>query len=143
MTAENMKRFADNPARGTWEPLKEAYDDFAETREPPRVGMCSKRYVVNPITPVGMNPEAACPAQIGKRLAPLSPKKAKTLAKTDPGFQAPGQKLKFAEKSSSITDFFTSTFGFGATTPASTPPSKPRAAQNDAALGALQPLLNQ
>ena len=103
MTAENMKRFADNPARDTWGPLKEAYDDFSETREPPRIGMCGKHYVVNPITPVGMNPEAACPVQIGKRLAPMSPRKAKKLAKADPDFVAPGQKLKFAQKSSSFT----------------------------------------
>ena len=47
MTAENMKRHADNPARDSWEPLQEAYADFATSREPPRVGMCGKHYVVN------------------------------------------------------------------------------------------------
>lgn len=141
MTDENMKRFANNPARDTWGPLKEAYDDFSETREPPRIGMCGKHYVINPITPVGMNPEAACPVQIGKRLAPMSPRKAKKLAKADPDFVAPGQKLKFAQKSSSFTDFLSSAL-FGSSTPQPAAATTSRAApQSDAALGSVQPLL--
>jgi len=143
MTAENMKRYADNPARGTWGPLKEAYDDFSETREPPKIGMCGKRYVVNSLTPVGMNPEAACPVLIGKRLAPLSPRKAKKLAKADPDFLAPGQKLKFAQKSSDISDFISSTlFGPASPQPAAAATNRP-APQSDAALGSMQPLLQR
>jgi hypothetical protein len=143
MTAENIRRHADNPARNTWGPLKEAYADFSESREPPTIGMCSKRYVVNAITPVGNNPEAPCPELVGKRLAPLSPRKAKKLAKADPGFVAPGQKLKAAEKNSSFSTFFaTAIFGSGSNSsqPAST--SRPKSAQNDAALGAVRPMLN-
>jgi hypothetical protein len=138
-----MKRYADNPARGTWGPLKEAYDDFSETREPPKIGMCGKRYVVNSLTPVGMNPEAACPVLIGKRLAPLSPRKAKKLAKADPDFLAPGQKLKFAQKSSDISDFFSSTlFGPASPQPPAAATNRP-APQSDAALGSMQPLLQR
>jgi murein L,D-transpeptidase YafK len=148
MTAENMKRFAGNPAHDTWGPLKQAYDDFAETRVPPKIGMCGKRYIVNSIAPVGMDPLAACPAMIGKRLAPLSPRKAKKLARTDPDFVAPGQKRKFEPKSAGFSDYLTSML-FGSSTPqqqpvaASASESKRPNPEKDAALGALRPILNQ
>ncbi|ADJ25173.1 ErfK/YbiS/YcfS/YnhG family protein [Hyphomicrobium denitrificans ATCC 51888] len=138
MTASNIKRHADNPARTTWAPLKQAYDDFAETREPPKVGMCSKRYVVNSLTPVGMDPNAACPTLIGKRLAPLSPRMSKRLAKNDPSLEAQGKKLKSAEASSGIGGFFTS-LSWGSTTATVSRPSRQ---SSDASLGAVQPLLN-
>lgn len=138
MTASNIKRHADNPARTTWAPLKQAYDDFAETREPPKVGMCSKRYVVNSLTPVGMDPNAACPTLIGKRLAPLSPRMSKRLAKNDPSLEAQGKKLKSAEASSGIGGFFTS-LSWGSTTATV---SRPPRQSSDASLGAVQPLLN-
>jgi murein L,D-transpeptidase YafK len=154
MTAANMAKHAGDTARDTWEPLKEAYDDFSESREPPKVGMCGKHYVVNSITPVGTDPTAACPALIGKRLAPLSPRMSKRLAKNDPDFVAPGQKLKFADKGSSFTDFLTSTFWGSNTspsvsadaTPAPEAQSKPKKAvdpASDAAIGAVRPLLSQ
>jgi murein L,D-transpeptidase YafK len=101
MTVANMKRHADNPARDTWQPLKEAYDDFTRTREPPEIGMCGKRYVVNALASVGDDPNAVCPALVGKRIAPLSPRIKKRLAKADPGLEGKGQKLKGVEVSSS------------------------------------------
>lgn len=83
MTASNMARHAAHPAFATWEPLKEAYDDFDRSRLVPRVAMCDKRYVVNPIFPVdAATPEtaaAACPAPPGKLIAPVSRKLAKKL----------------------------------------------------------------
>jgi murein L,D-transpeptidase YafK len=139
MTAANIKRHADNPARDTWAPLKQAYDDFAETREPPKVGMCSKRYVVNSLTPVGMDPLAACPALIGKRLAPLSPRMSKRLAKNDPSLEAQGKKRKMAQESSSFGGFFTS-LSWGSTTATV---SRPARQSSDASLGAVQPLLSR
>ncbi len=79
MTAANLKAHAGDAASPTWQPLKEAYDDFAVTREPPRIALCGQRYIVNPLTPVGIKADAACPVQIGKLMAPLSPKQSKKL----------------------------------------------------------------
>ncbi|MEZ5898685.1 MAG: murein L,D-transpeptidase family protein [Hyphomicrobiaceae bacterium] len=83
MTSANLARHTDSPAYKTWAPLQEAYDDFDKSRLVPRVAMCDKRYVVNPIFPVeGATPDsaaAACPAAPGKLIAPVSPRLAKKL----------------------------------------------------------------
>jgi len=140
MTAANMKRHADNPARETWEPLKEAYDDFARTRQPPEIGMCGKRYVVNPLTPVGDDPDAACPVLIGKRLAPISPRVRKRLVNADPDLEAKGQKLKGVVVSSSGWDAFVS--GSWTSTPARPAPrTQSIATSSDTELGALQSIV--
>jgi murein L,D-transpeptidase YafK len=139
MTAANVKRFADNPARDTWGPLKEAYDDFTRTREPPEIGMCGKRYVVNSLTPVGDDPNAACPALIGKLLAPLSRRTAKRLVKNDPDLEAQGQKLKGAEANSGWSTFLSDTmFASGSDSSSSSTRDRPTAMSSDAALGALR-----
>ncbi|MBS0234428.1 MAG: murein L,D-transpeptidase [Proteobacteria bacterium] len=140
MTAANVKRHADNPARETWGPLKEAYDDFARTRQPPEIGMCGKRYVVNPLTSVGDDPNAACPVLIGKRLAPISPRVRKRLVNADPDLEAQGQKLKGVIVSSSGWDAFVS--GSWTSTPARpTPRTQSIATSSDTALGALQSIV--
>lgn len=97
MTADNLKRHADHTAKATWAPLKEAYDDFARTQEPPRIGVCGSRYVVNPVAPIGMAAKDACPTRIGKLLAPLSPKKAKKLAFANTPLFADGPKTRSIE----------------------------------------------
>lgn len=96
MTGKAMARHAEHPAKATWAPLKEAYDDFAETRQPPRVGMCSKRYVVNPLADVGSDPNVSCPSQVGKLLAPVSTRKARVLAKAITTLRAKGVKQRTA-----------------------------------------------
>lgn len=144
MSAENMKRHTDNPARDTWKPLKEAYDDFARTREPPKIGMCGKRYVVNSLTPVGNDPNAACPTLIGKRIAPLSSRSAKRLVKADPKLQADGPKLKSAEANTGWNSVVSGTmFAWGSDPASPSPRSKPHQNSGDAALGAVQPILNR
>lgn len=144
MSAENMKRHSGNPARDTWRPLKEAYDDFAHSREPPKIGMCGRRYVVNSLTPVGNDPNAPCPVLIGKRIAPLSPRSAKRLVKADPKLEAQGPKLKSAPPATGWASFVSgSMFSWGSsttTTVASAPRAKPSQNESDAALGAIQPL---
>jgi murein L,D-transpeptidase YafK len=141
MTAENMKRHTDNPARDTWGPLKEAYDDFTRTREPPKIGMCGKRYVVNSLTPVGDDPDAACPVFVGKLLAPLSRRTAKRLVKNDPDLEAQGQKMKGVTEASSGWDSFLTGTVFASSADQSTAPARPKssATSNDTTLGALQP----
>jgi murein L,D-transpeptidase YafK len=141
MTAANLQRHADNPARDTWGPLKAAYDDFTRTREPPEIGMCGKRYVVDALTPVGEDPEAACPVLIGKRLAPLSPRFKKRLAKADPDLEGTGQKLKGILVSSSGWDTYL--FGAAAAQPPATAPARKQSlsTSSDASLGAFQAIV--
>lgn len=145
MTKQNMARHADNTARSTWGPLKEAFDDFGRTREPPKIGMCSKRYVVNPVVPVGLTPEADCPALMGKRIAPMSPRMAMKLGAGDPSLAADGQKMKNAQQASSWGNLFGGSL-FSSSTSAPAPSTAktargPGDRQADADMGALQPLL--
>lgn len=96
MTDANMTRHIGHAAFASWQPLKDAYDDFARSNEPPRIGMCGKRYVVNPIVPLTGGPAAACPALVGKLVSPVSPLKAKKLAKVNTPIVAEGTKTRTA-----------------------------------------------
>lgn len=97
MTAANMKRHAAHPGRASWAPLKQAFDDFARTQIPPSVGVCDRRYVVNPIAPIDGAADDACPARIGKLLAPLPPRLRKRLAASKQGLVAAGPKMRGRE----------------------------------------------
>jgi murein L,D-transpeptidase YafK len=137
MTATNMTAHASHAARDSWQPLKEAYDDFAKTHEPPRVGLCGKRYVVNPLAQLNDDPLAACPARIGKLLAPVSPRKAKKLAAANTPLVAEGLKTRDADGTVS----WSPAYMLGAS-PASPNPetADKKPASNDAGLGAMTPL---
>ena len=86
MADKTMLAHNDHPAWATWLPLKEAYDDFQKSRLPPRVAICSKHYVVNPISNPNLsleaNATAACATNPGKLLAPVSRRLAKKLTST-------------------------------------------------------------
>lgn len=84
MEPSAVKAHADHAAFATWKPLREAYDDFAKSRLVPRVAVCEKRYVVNPVfDPASVGAaSAACPAAPGKLLAPVSRRLAKKLVTT-------------------------------------------------------------
>lgn len=97
MTDDNMRRHAGHAAAASWGPLKEAYDDFARTQEPPRVGVCGSRYVINPLTAIDGGAKDACPSRVGKLLAPLSPKKARKLAFLSAPLFADGPKTRSIE----------------------------------------------
>jgi len=67
MTAANMARYAGDPNMPFWRVLKQGYDFFEVTHQPPQVDVCEKRYVFNargadnkPLSPL-----AACPAAGG------------------------------------------------------------------------------
>lgn len=94
MTDENMTRHTGHEAFSTWAPLKDAYDDFALSQEPPRIAMCGTHYVVNAVTPMSAGPAAACPARIGKLVSPISPRKAKKLALVNTPLVAEGPKTR-------------------------------------------------
>ncbi len=64
MTEERMAAFAWHPWAEFWLDLKPAYDLFEETRIPPQIGVCNKRYAVKRGNAAANAPQlqAACPA---------------------------------------------------------------------------------
>jgi murein L,D-transpeptidase YafK len=48
MTDENMARHRGHRWSAFWQTLKEGYDYFEVARQPPKIAVCERRYVVNP-----------------------------------------------------------------------------------------------
>ncbi len=72
MTAERLAAFGWHPWAEFWRDLKPAYDLFEETRIPPQIGVCNKRYAVHSgNAAAGSVPElqSACPPTKGNRHA--------------------------------------------------------------------------
>lgn len=61
MTAENLAVHRDDPNMSFWMTLKDGNDHFELTREEPRVGACSSRYVFNAANVDGIDPLEDCP----------------------------------------------------------------------------------
>lgn len=140
MTDTALARHAGHPAEASWAPLKEAYDDFAKSRLVPRVAMCEKRYVVNPIFDVEpATPKSAaaqCPANPYKLVAPVSRKLAKKLV-TKP-LVAVGIKLRTPENIAGWTASGARSAAEGAKAAAS-PPARLSNADN----GGIRPFRSQ
>jgi murein L,D-transpeptidase YafK len=67
MTDEAMKANASSQWIAFWTNLKEGYDAFDQTRVPPRVGVCDKRYSFQadgPLEVAGQSPLAVCGATV-------------------------------------------------------------------------------
>jgi murein L,D-transpeptidase YafK len=64
MTATNMARHSTDPNFAFWKNLKQGYDLFESTRQPPQVGYCGKGYAFAPAGTADMpsDPLAACEA---------------------------------------------------------------------------------
>jgi hypothetical protein len=64
MTKTNMEKYKDDKWFGFWQNLKEGYDYFEVTRQPPKVDVCEKRYLINASFVGGGRPDpvSACPA---------------------------------------------------------------------------------
>jgi murein L,D-transpeptidase YafK len=64
MTTANMAKHKGEQWAGFWQNLKEGYDYFEITRQPPKVDVCDKRYLINASFVGGArpNPVGACPA---------------------------------------------------------------------------------
>jgi murein L,D-transpeptidase YafK len=95
MTGANMARYANHPAYGFWKTLKEGYDYFELTRQPPAVAVCDRRYVVN-VAFTGrdasrLNPEAACPTFQRLKADPFKPRPGEQFA--EQRIVVPGPKL--------------------------------------------------
>jgi murein L,D-transpeptidase YafK len=93
MTDANMARHRDHPAYAFWKTLKQGYDYFELTRQPPVVGVCNKNYVVN----VGladaarMKPDGACPILHRPKPSPFTPLPGQQLAEQH--IVVPGPKM--------------------------------------------------
>ena len=63
MTPENMARYRNDPNIPFWTMLKEGYDHFELTGQPPKVNVCENRYVFNSTPADGRSfiPSAQCP----------------------------------------------------------------------------------
>jgi murein L,D-transpeptidase YafK len=61
MTAQNLARHAGDPNMPFWQMLKAGSDAFLVTEQPPRVAVCDRRYVFNPLVGGDLDPSAPCP----------------------------------------------------------------------------------
>jgi murein L,D-transpeptidase YafK len=71
MTDANMDVHASNEWMPFWRNLKEGYDAFEQTKVPPRIGLCERRYLIQPTGPgevADTGPLAVC----GEALAALA-----------------------------------------------------------------------
>jgi len=64
MTAQNLARQAGDPNMPFWQMLKAGSDAFLTVEQPPRVAVCDRRYVFNPVVGADLDPSAPCPAGI-------------------------------------------------------------------------------
>jgi murein L,D-transpeptidase YafK len=64
MTVQNLAGHAGDPNMPFWEMLKAGSDAFLATERPPRVAVCDRRYVFNPVVAGDLDPSAPCPAAI-------------------------------------------------------------------------------
>jgi murein L,D-transpeptidase YafK len=67
MTAQNLARHAGDPNMPFWAMLKAGSDAFLTTERPPRVAVCDRRYVFNPVVGSDLDPSAPCPVDINSR----------------------------------------------------------------------------
>jgi murein L,D-transpeptidase YafK len=85
MTEANLAAQSGSPWLDFWRNLKEGYDAFEDTRLPPRIGICDRRYVVETQRPgeVGVEgPLASCGASRAALIEPSS----RSLAALPPGW---------------------------------------------------------
>jgi murein L,D-transpeptidase YafK len=98
MTNANMTRHAKSEWAGFWRTLKEGYDYFELTRQPPTIAVCNRRYVVNVRMshgdPTKLNPAAACPTFQRPAPSPFTPRPGDQVAALDERVVAPGQRLR-------------------------------------------------
>lgn len=64
MTAENMARHHDHKHFDYWTMIKEGYDHFELTKQPPKVDACEKRYVFNQYSEHRFIASAQCPSDM-------------------------------------------------------------------------------
>ena len=94
MTPENMARYRNDPNIPFWTMLKEGYDHFELTGQPPKVDVCENRYIFNSTPAEGrrFNASGECPPMsmpesiriaVGEKLARDNEKMLQIAAKLD------------------------------------------------------------
>jgi len=98
MTPENIARHRDDPNMAFWQMLKEGYDHFEVIRQPPKVDVCSKRYVFNSVAQEGVtfSPTAECPPM--SMPEPIRMRVAEKQAKDQAEFQVAVARLEAREQ---------------------------------------------
>jgi murein L,D-transpeptidase YafK len=101
MTDEKLARHQNSEHYAFWTTLKEGYDYFELTRQPPTVAVCEKRYILNVrwrgIPPAAIDPDHICPAH--ERLIPEPFKPPGTLQVAEERVTVPGPKKRTAASS--------------------------------------------
>jgi len=96
MTDANLARHKDSKWIDFWKTMKEGYDHFELTRQPPSVLVCGRRYHVNarPLQQVSMriDPAGACPTLERAPQTPFLPRGDQQMA--DARVVAPGPKMR-------------------------------------------------
>jgi murein L,D-transpeptidase YafK len=67
MTETNLASYAGNAWIDFWRDLKRGYDAFESTRNPPKIGICDKRYVIETVLPGAETTPK--PAKLGRRIS--------------------------------------------------------------------------
>ncbi len=99
MTDANLVKNADSEWSGFWANLKQGYDSFERTRQPPRVSVCENRYHIqdasppeaglqNPLAVCGVTAAALRSSDPSASLVPIE-----TPAKADPNLSLPASGL--------------------------------------------------
>ena len=139
MTAANMTKHKSDQWYGFWRNLKEGYDYFEVTHQPPRVEVCDKRYLVNAAfvdRGVRPDPTGACPAyeRLPVQAAPRGPVQQQASAKTGSSADSGMASSLQASIGKPLGSWFGLTFGpqkptyqaftLGPATPANVAPAK-------------------
>jgi murein L,D-transpeptidase YafK len=114
MTPENLARHKNNPHLPFWLTLKEGYDYFELTRQPPTVAVCERRYLVNVKwrgAPTGADPEGVCPAHERPKPVPFKPSVHDQIA--EERITVPGPKMRAVANSAPAGAAAPATASFG------------------------------
>ena len=75
MTEENLRKHRKSRWYGFWRRLKEGYDHFELTRQPPEVGVCNRQYLVSVkfLDTRSVRADAPCPQFVRMPAVPFKP----------------------------------------------------------------------
>jgi murein L,D-transpeptidase YafK len=70
MTVDNLAKNADNPSLPFWKNIKEGYDRFEMTRQPPTWDVCEKKYVFGLPIVSSLDAQGNCPPSVAAAQSP-------------------------------------------------------------------------
>jgi murein L,D-transpeptidase YafK len=113
MTAANLARHAGDANLPFWQMLKSGSDAFMATQQPPRVAVCDRRYVFNPVNanPVinpapaaDLDPSAPCPVGFDSPAIAQEQRPLPSLSSSHPATVADRSADPIAQKIQKLTD---------------------------------------